>query len=200
MILWNNIQLPFLHRDNEMVWVGLGCSVFKQIQSKELSTNIFIFPSNNKRPPFDPVYECLACQICCQMLLLPNTLPSRPHVSFVLCTLPFTSPFPWLCGLGFCPKLYLSGSTTNIEKLGWYYLDIVHRCSWEVSEKKPILRTQWRDQTLQRRSPISDYILKGNVHTVCSYTVLLSRYDTTCPFGPPGLGGRLWYIQFYHTL
>ena len=77
-----NIQLPFLQWEiNEIVWmpgIGMGCSVIKQIQSKELSTNIFIFPSNNKRPPFDPVYECLVCQICCQILLLPNTLPSRP--------------------------------------------------------------------------------------------------------------------------
>ena len=77
-----NNQLPFLQWEiNEIVWmpgIGMGCSVIKQIQSKELSTNIFIFPSNNKRPPFDPVYECLACQICCQILLLPNTLPSRP--------------------------------------------------------------------------------------------------------------------------
>ena len=38
---------------------------------------IYLF-SNNKRPPFDPVYECLVCQICCQILMLPNTLPSRP--------------------------------------------------------------------------------------------------------------------------
>ena len=43
----------------------------------------------------------------------------------------------------------------------------------------------WREEAL-----FLNIYLK-EVRTVCSYTVLLSRYDTTCPFGPPGLGGRL---------